>query len=65
LDKGVGHFAPLLEPEPVANELIAFFESAPYLTHIGSGSPSATTTHAAANFPQAGSTDEVGGLSVS
>jgi pimeloyl-ACP methyl ester carboxylesterase len=25
---GVGHFAPLLEPEPIAKELISFFESA-------------------------------------
>lgn len=25
---GVGHFAPLLEPEPIAKELICFFESA-------------------------------------
>ena len=24
---GVGHFAPLLEPKPVAEELISFFES--------------------------------------
>jgi pimeloyl-ACP methyl ester carboxylesterase len=24
---GVGHFAPLLEPEPIAKELISFFES--------------------------------------
>ena len=24
---GVGHFAPLLEPEAVADELITFFES--------------------------------------
>ena len=25
---GVGHFAPLLEPEPIAKELISFFDSA-------------------------------------
>jgi hypothetical protein len=48
---GVGHFAPLLEPEPIAKELISFFESALSLTPIGSGGPSATTTHAAGNFP--------------
>ncbi len=48
---GVGHFAPLLEPELIAKELISFFESTPYLTHIVAGGPSATTTHAAANFP--------------
>ncbi len=29
---GLGHFAPLVEPEPIAEELINFFESVPSLT---------------------------------
>jgi hypothetical protein len=25
---GVGHFAPVLDPEPIANDLVTFFEPA-------------------------------------
>ena len=36
---GVGHFAPLLEPEPIAKELISFFESARKVQRARAGVP--------------------------